>query len=65
MHEDEHPSMSKNWMDAYPAPSDRSDCPLNDISVDELEKELNKETTPGKNLLIVDVRRADCLVSRI
>jgi hypothetical protein len=62
MHEDEHPINSKRWMDVYPAPLIRSDCPLVEITVEELEQEMGRELGT-KKIVVVDVRRADCLVS--
>jgi hypothetical protein len=63
MSEDEHPINSKGWTNAYPAPSERSDCPLLQMSIEELDVEMASGSIPGKDYIVVDVRRADCLVS--
>lgn len=61
--EKEHPINSKRWMDAYPTPSKRSNCPLAEISVRDLSMVLDSEAKSGRDFIIVDVRRTDCLVS--
>jgi arsenical-resistance protein 2 len=63
MHEEEHPINLKKWMDAYPTPLDRLKCPLAEITVEELEHEIGKENVGTKEVVVIDVRRADCLVS--
>lgn len=61
--ENDHPINSRRWMEAYPSPVDRSACPLAEMTIDELEDEMARESIGTKNLVVVDVRRADCLVS--
>lgn len=51
-------------MEAYPVPSLRSEFPLEEVSVEDLSSVMDKEgAKSGKDYLVVDVRRADCLVS--
>jgi hypothetical protein len=62
MQEDQHPINSKGWMDAYPSPTLRSKFPVEEISVEELGSLMEGDAISGKDYLVVDVRRADCVV---
>lgn len=60
----EHPIHSKGWQDAYEAPRDRSAVPLPRVDVQELQKMLERQANGGATeVVVVDVRRADCEVS--
>ncbi|UZJ56245.1 hypothetical protein CBS101457_005565 [Exobasidium rhododendri] len=61
MQEDQHPINLKGWMDVYPAPLQRSEHPLAQVSVEELDSLRSSSAISGHDYLVVDVRRADCL----
>lgn len=63
--DDLHPINKSDWFDAYPPPRDRSSSyPLSVISVHELADRLDRGQKPGRDLLVVDVRRTDCTVGK-
>lgn len=57
----EHPINGPDWWRVHPAAG--SQAQPGHVSVDEVTEWLNGTMVPGRDFLIIDVRRSDCEVS--